>query len=119
VAQEILDKHGHPKLITATNVFEQVDDVRGFLAAARHCLHEKGALLLEFPYAMDIIENREFDTICFEHLSYVLIGPVAQLAAKEGMQVFDVLLQIFLAGKKMAVIVTSRSTGNGPGKSMP
>ena len=93
VAQEILDKHGHPKLITATNVFEQVDDIRGFLVAARHCLHEKGALLLEFPYAMDFIENREFDTICFEHLSYVLIGPVAQLAAKEGMQVFEVQKQ--------------------------
>ena len=93
VAQEILDQHGRPKLITATNVFAHVDDVRGFLAAARHCLHEKGALLLEFPYAMDFIENREFDTIYFEHLSYVLIGPVAQLAAKEGMQVFDVQKQ--------------------------
>ena len=93
VAQEILDQHGRPKLITATNVFAHVDDVRGFLAAARHCLHEKGALLLEFPYAMDFIENREFDTIYFEHLSYVLIGPVAQLAAQGGMQVFDVQKQ--------------------------
>ena len=93
VAQEILDKYGCPKLITATNIFAHVDDVRGFLAAARHCLHEEGALLLEFPYAMDFIENREFDTIYFEHLSYVLIGPVAQLAAKEGMQVFDVQKQ--------------------------
>jgi hypothetical protein len=80
-------------LITATNVFAHVDDVRGFLAAARHCLHEQGALILEFPYAMDFIENREFDTIYFEHLSYVLIRPVARLAAAEGMQVFDVQKQ--------------------------
>jgi hypothetical protein len=93
VAQEILDNHGRPKLITATNVFAHVDDVRGFLAAARHCLHEQGALILEFPYAMDFIENREFDTIYFEHLSYVLIRPVARLAAAEGMQVFDVQKQ--------------------------
>jgi dTDP-4-dehydrorhamnose reductase len=93
VAQEILDNYGRPKLITATNVFAHVDDVRGFLAAARHCLHEEGALLLEFPYAMDFIENREFDTIYFEHLSYLLIGPVAQLAVSEGMQVFDVQKQ--------------------------
>jgi dTDP-4-dehydrorhamnose reductase len=93
VAQEILDNHGRPKLITATNIFAHVDDVRGFLAAARHCLHENGALLLEFPYAMDFIENREFDTIYFEHLSYVLIGPVVRLAAMEGMQVFDVQKQ--------------------------
>lgn len=93
VAQEILDHYGRPKLITATNVFAHVDDVRGFLAAARHCLDEDGALLLEFPYAMDFIEKREFDTIYFEHLSYVLIRPVAQLAKMEGMQVFDVQKQ--------------------------
>jgi dTDP-4-dehydrorhamnose reductase len=90
VAQEILDKFGRPKLITATNVFAHVDDVRGFLAAARHCLHEEGTLLLEFPYAMDFIRNREFDTIYFEHLSYVLIRPVVRLAATEGLQVFGV-----------------------------
>ncbi len=90
VAQEILERHGRPKLITATNVFAHVDDVRGFLAAARHCLHTEGTLLLEFPYAMDFINNREFDTIYFEHLSYVLIRPVVRLAAMEGLQLFDV-----------------------------
>jgi dTDP-4-dehydrorhamnose reductase len=89
-AQEILDKHGRPKLITATNVFTHVDDMRGFLAAARYCLHEKGTLLLEFPYAMDFIKNHQFDTIYFEHLSYLLIGPLVRLAAMEGLQVFDV-----------------------------
>lgn len=93
VAQDILDHHGRPKLITATNVFAHVDDVRGFLAAVCHCLHEEGTLILEFPYAMDFIENREFDTIYFEHLSYVLIRPVVQLAAMEGLQIFDVQKQ--------------------------
>lgn len=93
VAQEILEKYGRPKLITATNVFAHVDDVRGFLTAARHCLHDNGALMLEFPYGMDFIEHREFDTIYFEHLSYVLIRPVARLAAMAGMQVFDVQKQ--------------------------
>jgi dTDP-4-dehydrorhamnose reductase len=93
VAQQILDEYGRPKLITATNVFAHVDDVRGFLATARHCLHDDGALILEFPYAMDFIENREFDTIYFEHLSYVLIKPVVRLAAMVGLQVFDVQKQ--------------------------
>ncbi|MDX1403602.1 MAG: sugar nucleotide-binding protein [Woeseiaceae bacterium] len=90
VAQEIMQKYGRPKLITATNVFAHVDDVRGFLAAAGSCLRDDGALLLEFPYAMDFIRNREFDTIYFEHLSYVLIRPVVRLAAMEGLQVFKV-----------------------------
>jgi len=93
VAQEILDKYGRPKLITATNVFAHVDDIRSFLSAVQDCLHENGALMLEFPYGMDFIEHREFDTIYFEHLSYVLIRPVARLAATEGLQVFDVQKQ--------------------------
>lgn len=90
VAREIVREHGRPKLITATNVFAHVDDVRGFLASARQCLHENGVLIMEFPYAMDFIRNREFDTIYFEHLSYLLIRPVVKLAGMEDLQVFDV-----------------------------
>jgi dTDP-4-dehydrorhamnose reductase/2-polyprenyl-3-methyl-5-hydroxy-6-metoxy-1,4-benzoquinol methylase len=90
VAQQILDMHGRPKLITATNVFAHVDDVRSFLSAAGNCLHEEGALVLEFPYVIDFIEHREFDTVYFEHLSYVGLKPVMQLAAGENMQVFHV-----------------------------
>jgi len=93
VANEVLRSHGQPKLITATNVFAHVDDVRGFVSAAKLCLHGKGALMLEFPYAVDFIEHREFDTIYFEHLSYVLIEPVRRLAASLGMTVFDVQKQ--------------------------
>jgi len=93
IAQKILDDHKPPKLITATNVFAHVDDVQGFIRAAKHCLDEAGALMLEFPYGVDFIEHREFDTIYFEHLSYVLIEPVNRLAAQSGMQVFDVQKQ--------------------------
>jgi SAM-dependent methyltransferase len=90
VAERILESEGKPKLITATNVFAHVDDVRSFLSAVRHCLRDDGALLLEFPYVVDFIEHREFDTVYFEHLSYVGLKPVMQLAAAGGMQVFDV-----------------------------
>ncbi len=90
VAQQILDEHGQPKLITATNIFAHVDDVHSFLSAVSHCLHDKGALVLEFPYVVDFIKNHEFDTAYFEHLSYLGIKPVMVLAAQEGMQVFDV-----------------------------
>ena len=33
IASTIVSDHGKPKLITATNVFAHVDDVRGFVAA--------------------------------------------------------------------------------------
>ncbi|MDX1508863.1 MAG: class I SAM-dependent methyltransferase, partial [Woeseiaceae bacterium] len=93
VAARIVEQHGRPKLITATNVFAHVDDVRGFVAAARDCVDDAGALMLEFPYGVDFIEHREFDTIYHEHLSYVLIEPVRQLAESLGLEVFDVQKQ--------------------------
>jgi hypothetical protein len=92
-AARVVAEHGRPSLITATNVFAHVDDVRGFVEAARNCLREDGALMLEFPYGVDFIEHREFDTIYFEHLSYVLLEPVRRLAASLGMVVFDVQKQ--------------------------
>jgi len=90
VAQQILHTHGKPKLITATNVFAHVDDVHSFLSAVGHCLQDDGVLVLEFPYVVDFIEHREFDTVYFEHLSYVGLKPVMRLAAGTSMQVFDV-----------------------------
>ena len=93
VAAKVVKNYGRPRLITATNVFAHVDDVRGFMAAAKSCLHENGALMLEFPYGVDFIEHLEFDTIYFEHLSYVLLKPLRRLAESLGMQVFDVQKQ--------------------------
>jgi len=90
VAARIVEDHGRPRLITATNVFAHVDDVRGFVSAAKDCLADDGSLLLEFPYGVDFIEHREFDTIYFEHLSYVLIRPVAELAKRAGLELFAV-----------------------------
>lgn len=90
VAERIVADHGRPKLITATNVFAHVDDVRGFVTAAKDCMADDGVLMLEFPYGVDFIEHREFDTVYFEHLSYVLIKPVVELANSSGLEVFAV-----------------------------
>ena len=68
------------------------------MTAAKRCLREDGALMLEFPYGVDFIEHREFDTIYFEHLSYVLIEPVLRLAARTDLEVFDVQKQAIHGG---------------------
>lgn len=115
VAETLVSRYGKPKLATATNVFAHVHDVRGFMLAAKRVLHDDGALMLEFPYAVDFIENREFDTIYFEHLSYVLIRPLARLAADTGMEVFDVekqdihggTVRVFLALQGQKTVASS------------
>lgn len=85
VARRVIAERGNAKLITATNVFAHVDDVHAFLHAVSLCMHDQGLLVLEFPYLVDFMQNREYDTVYFEHLSYFLITPLKRLVEKNGM----------------------------------
>lgn len=77
-------------VITATNVFAHVDNVREFLLAVKMVMKPKGVLILEFPYLIDFIENKEFDTIYYEHLSYFSIYPLSLLCQELGLTIMSV-----------------------------
>ena len=89
-AQHIKANWPSPKLITATNVFAHVDDVKEFLEAIKLVLRDDGVAVIEFPYLIDFIEKNEFDTIYFEHLSYFSITPLAYLCHLVGLVLTDV-----------------------------
>lgn len=76
-------------LITATNVFAHVDDARDFMQALNKALSRSGIAVLEFPYLVDFIERKEFDTVYFEHLSYFSLTPLLKLANECGLTVMD------------------------------
>jgi SAM-dependent methyltransferase len=90
VAEEILFSQGYADLITATNVFAHVDDVYDFMMGVARILKPTGVLVMEFPYLKDFIDNREFDTVYFEHLSYFSIRPLVKLCKKVGLTVMKV-----------------------------
>jgi SAM-dependent methyltransferase len=92
-SKEVVSNYGKADLITATNVFAHVDNITDFLSSAKEALNDKGVLVLEFPYLIDFIENKEYDTTYFEHLSYVLITPINKLCATLGLSVIDVSKQ--------------------------
>lgn len=98
----------HADLITATNVFAHVDDVREFIEAAKLLLKPTGVLVLEFPYLIDFIENNEFDTVYFEHLSYFSIYPLTILCKEMGLNVQSVSHQDIHGGSVRVTI------GHGP-----
>jgi hypothetical protein len=80
-------------LITATNVFAHVDNVREFLQAVKLLLKKTGVLVMEFPYLIDFLEKNEFDTIYFEHLSYFSVYPLTLLCGQVGLNVMSVSKQ--------------------------
>lgn len=95
-AAQQLNATGWPKadLVTATNVFAHVDDVKEFIAAVKQVLKPgTGVLVMEFPYLVDFIEKSEFDTVYFEHLSYFTVYPLTLLCQQAGLQVLKVSKQ--------------------------
>lgn len=89
-AKEIFKKYGEADIITATNVFAHVDDIHDFLRGVKLLLKKEGTLVIEFPYLVDLIERNEFDTVYFEHLSYLGIHPVNYTCNQTGLKIYDI-----------------------------
>lgn len=109
LAKRVVEKYGKADLITATNVFAHVDDVKGFILAAQSALAEDGVLVLEFPYLIDFIENMEFDTIYFEHSSYFSLLPLMRLCLISQLKVVDVEKQNIHGGTVRVTIARDGS----------
>lgn len=97
-------------LITATNVFAHVDNVEEFIISSKIALKKEGVLVLEFPYLIDFIENMEFDTIYFEHLSYFSLLPIMCLCSKTGMKIIEVEKKKIHGGTLRVTIAHEDST---------
>lgn len=87
---EVIETYGKADLITATNVFAHVDNIEEFLRSAKNTLSGAGVLVIEFPYLVDFIDNKEYDTTYFEHLSYVSVYPIFNLCKRLGLSIINV-----------------------------
>lgn len=89
-AEFVVKQHGECDLITATNVFAHVDNVKDFIVSCKMLMKENGVLVLEFPYIVDFIEGYEMDTVYHEHLSYFSIVPLMRLCSEFDMKIISV-----------------------------
>lgn len=88
-AKEILAKWGPASAITATNTFPHIPALQDFVEGIKIVLAPGGAFVIEAHYLVDILEQRAFDTIYHEHISYWALGPMMYLFEKHGMQVVN------------------------------
>ena len=77
-------------LILANNVFAHAPDTNDFVAGLRELLSPEGRAVLEFPYAVDMIAQGEFDTIYHEHVFYFTITALEPLFARHGLRITQV-----------------------------
>jgi SAM-dependent methyltransferase len=88
-ARELVRTSGSASVITATNTFPHIPDLHDFVEGIKIALAPDGAFVLEAHYLLDMLEQRAFDTIYHEHVSYWALGPMARLFERHGMRVVD------------------------------
>jgi SAM-dependent methyltransferase len=77
-------------LMAANNVLAHVPDILDFVAGFRVLLKPEGAITLEFPHLLRMIERLQFDTVYHEHFSYLSLGTVDFVLRKNGLRAFDI-----------------------------
>ena len=77
-------------LLLGNNVFAHVPDTNDFVRALGLLLKSTGSVVLEFPYACDLIEHSEFDTIYHEHVFYFTLTALIPLFARHSLEIYDV-----------------------------
>jgi hypothetical protein len=88
-AGRVARERGKADLLLGNNVLAHVPDLNDFVAGLRELLAPEGAITLEFPHLMRLVEGNQFDTIYHEHFSYLSLLAVETLLARHGLELFD------------------------------
>lgn len=89
-AAEIRERHGRAKVILGRHVFAHIDDLDDVLRGVHILLEDDGALAIEIPYLVDMVDGNQFDTIYHEHLSYFSVRTLQHLFERNEMEIFGV-----------------------------
>ena len=90
MAQRLADQGRQADLMVANNVLAHVPDINDFVKGFAILLKPHGVATFEFPHLMQLIEQKQFDTIYHEHFSYLSFRTVHQIFRTNGLSVFDV-----------------------------
>jgi hypothetical protein len=78
------------KIITANNLFANVDDLDQLTNGFRQLLDWDGVLVIETFYMVDLMRNMVFDFLYHEHLNCYTVKPLASFFARHGLELIDV-----------------------------
>lgn len=90
LAARIVADNSQASVVCITNVFAHIHDLDGFMEAVNILLTDVGALVIEAPHFLQLINHLEYDTVYHEHLLYVSVRPLNYLFNRYGFEVFDV-----------------------------
>jgi SAM-dependent methyltransferase len=83
-------ERGPASIVTANNVFANVDDLDDLVAGIRALLAPDGVFVFETGYFPDLVGQRIIDNIYHEHLSYYSVTPLEKFFPRHGMKLVAV-----------------------------
>jgi len=89
-ASEFVRDRRRADLIVANNVLAHVPDLNDFVAGLALALAPGGTITVEFPHLLELVAQRQFDTVYHEHFSYFSLRTVRKVFAAHGLRVWDV-----------------------------
>lgn len=90
LSKKIKKNKGSFDLIIGNNVFAHVPNIKDFTKGMETLLSSNGIITLEFPHILNLINQKQFDTIYHEHFSYLSIKTVNFLLKKFNLEIFDI-----------------------------
>lgn len=100
------------RAITATNVFNHLEDVHGALAHMSSLLADDGVIGIEVPYLMDLLDQTAFDTIYLEHVSYFSLVPHLPVFEKYGLYPYHLETNPYMGGSVLVILGKDPSRAN-------
>ena len=87
----LLQKKIHPKIIIANNVIAHIPDINDFCSGISNLLKEsQGIASIEFHYLINLIKNKQFDTIYHEHHYYHSVFTLNNILRKNKLKIFNI-----------------------------
>lgn len=91
MARKIKTERQPAAIVTANNLFANVDELGPFTDAICDVLAPDGVFIFESFYLVDWIQHMVFDFTYHEHLSYFSAKPLVAFFRRHGMELIDVL----------------------------
>jgi SAM-dependent methyltransferase len=89
-AKKMCQEGRQADLIIGNNVLAHNPDLNNFVGGFKPVLKAGGAITMEFPHVVRLMEEIQFDTIYHEHFSYFSFLTVERIFRSHGLVIFDV-----------------------------
>ena len=117
-ANEFLQKYGNPDIITFTNVFAHINDLKNLLENLKMLLSDKTAVIIENHYLGAVLQTNQFDTFYHEHPRTYSQTSFHYISKTLGLELFDVQyvsryggnIRVFMGSNQTTVHQNARET---------